>query len=199
MSMHESGDGIRFGRTMVVAVVGDLLDQEVEAVVYPANRRGVMGAIPGAKFMGLRSLGGSEIERAAMARAPLDLGTVLVTGAPGLEERGIRAVIHAVVHRTLGEAPRTEDIRQAVAGVVAALDRNRLRSVAMPLLGVEGAAGKDQPEPLITAIVDELIGGLRRMPARLDRIVIACRFQDHAALVSAAIARARERQWTPLR
>jgi O-acetyl-ADP-ribose deacetylase (regulator of RNase III) len=199
MATNDRDEGVRFGRTIIVAVVGDLLDQEVEAVVYPANRRGVMGAIPGAKFMGLRSLGGSEIEREAMARAPLDLGTAIVTRAPGLEERGIRAVVHAVVHRTLGEAPHTEDIRKAVSAVVSAVDRDRLRSVALPLLGVEGASVHQHPEPLITAIIDELIGGLRRMPARLDLIVIACRFQDHATLASAALARARERQWVPLR
>jgi hypothetical protein len=40
---------------------------------------------------------------------------------------------------------------------------------------------------------------LRRMPARLDLIVLACRFENHAALASAAIARARERQWVPRR
>lgn len=199
MDRNERDDGVRFGRTKIIAVVGDLLDQNVEAVVYPANQRGVMGAMPGASFVGLRSLGGSEIEREAMARAPLDLGTALVTSAPGLEARGIRAVIHAVVHRTLGEAPRTEDIRRAIVAVIAAMDRDRLHSVAIPLLGVEGAAVRDHPGPLITAIVDELIGCLRRMPARLDVIVIACRFQDHATLASAALTRARERQWVPLR
>jgi hypothetical protein len=83
--------------------------------------------------------------------------------------------------------------------VVAAVDRDRLRSVAIPLLGIEGASVLRHPEPLIAAIVDEMIGGLRRMPGRLDRIVIACRFEDHAALTSAALARARERQWVPLR
>ncbi len=189
---------MRFGRTWVLAVVGDLLEQPVEAIVYPANRRGVMGALPGPGFVGFRSLGGSEIEREAMAHAPLDLGTALVTSAPGLEERGISAVIHAVVHRALGEAPRAEDVRRAIAAIVAAIDRDRLHSVAIPLLGVEGAAVRDEPEPVITAIVDELIGCLRRMPARLDLIVIACRFQDHAALVRTALARARERLWAPL-
>jgi O-acetyl-ADP-ribose deacetylase (regulator of RNase III) len=199
MENSEQDGGVRFGRTRILAVVGDLLDQPVEAIVYPANQRGVMGALPGPGFAGFRSLGGSEIEREAMAQAPLDLGTALVTTAPGLEERGISAVIHAVVHRALGEAPRTEDVRRAIAAVITVIDRDRLRSVAIPLLGVEGAAGTVQPAPVIAGIVDELIGCLRRMPARLDLIVIACRFQDHATLVQAALVRARERLWVPLR
>lgn len=195
---NEQDAGVRFGRTWVVAVVGDLLEQPVEAIVYPANRRGVMGALPGPGFAGFRSLGGSEIEREAMAQAPLDLGTAVVTRAPGLEQRGISAVIHAVVHRALGEAPRAEDVRRAITAIVAVIDRDRLHSVAIPLLGVEGAAVRDQPEPVIAALVDELIGCLRRLPARLDLIVIACRFQDHATLVRAALVRAHERLWVPL-
>jgi O-acetyl-ADP-ribose deacetylase (regulator of RNase III) len=201
MTNREREAGVRFGRTTIIAVVGHLLDQEVEAVVYPANRRGVMGAMPGTGLplgvAGLRSLGGSEIERQAMSQAPLDLGTALVTGANGLEERGVRAVVHAVIHRTLGEPSRIEDVRRAIVAVVTAVDRARLRSVALPLLGIEGLAGHDHPEPVIAAIVDELVGSLRRIPARLDRVVIACRFPDHAAIASAALARARERLWVP--
>ncbi|MDQ3695914.1 MAG: macro domain-containing protein [Chloroflexota bacterium] len=199
MTNLEPEAGVRFGRTTIVAVVGGLLDQEVDAVVYPANRRGVMGAMPGAGGplggAGPRTLGGSEIERQAMAHAPLDLGTALVTAAPGLEQRGVQAVIHAVIHRALGEPPRMEDIRRAIGAVIAASDRDRWRSVALPLLGIEGVAVRGQPEPLIGAIVDELVGCLRRMPARLDRVVITCRFQDHATLAGVALARARERLW----
>src|SRR5690606_22712348 len=145
-----------------------------EAIVYPANQRGVMGAMPGSGFAGLRSLGGSEIEREAMAQAPLDIGTALVTRAPGLEERGINAVIHAVIHRSLGEAPRPEDVKRAISAVITEIDRTKLRSVAFPLLGVEGATVRDQPGPLITAIVEEIVGCLRRMPTRLDTIILAC-------------------------
>lgn len=191
--------GVRFGRTTILAVVGDLLAQPVEAIVYPANQRGVMGAMPGAGFAGLRSLGGSEIEREAMVQAPLDIGSAIVTGATGLDERGITAVIHAVIHRSLGEAPRPEDVRRAIAAAIAEIDKHRLHSVAFPLLGVEGASVRDQPGPLITAIVEEIVGSLRRVPVRLDTIVLACRFPDHASLARAALAHARERQWTPLR
>lgn len=195
----DQDSGVRFGRTTILAVVGDLLAQPVEAIVYPANQRGVMGAMPGSGFAGLRSLGGSEIEREAMAQAPLDIGTALVTRAPGLEERGITAVIHAVIHRSLGEAPRPEDVKRAISAVLTEIDRTKLRSVAFPLLGVEGATVRDQPGPLITAIVEEIVGCLRRMPTRLDTIILACRFPDHADLARAALANARERQWTPLR
>ena len=108
MSVNEA-DGrpaFRFGRTIVSVAVGDLLGQEAEVIVVAANRRGVLGPLATPGLSGLRSLGGSEIEREAMSLAPLDLGTAVVTGASGLEERSVRAVVHAVVHPVLGERAR---------------------------------------------------------------------------------------------
>lgn len=198
MTGNAGGDaptGIRFGRTEVVPVVGDLLGQGTEAVVFPANRRGVMGAISTPGIVGLRSLGGSEIERQAMADAPHELGAAVVTGAPGLEPNGIAWVVHAVVHRALGEPARIEDVRRATAAAVIAADRVRARTLAMPLLGVESAAGRADPEPFVKAIVDELVAALRRSTLRFDRVVIACRFSAHADAVRIALERARERSW----
>jgi O-acetyl-ADP-ribose deacetylase (regulator of RNase III) len=187
--------GIRFGRTEVIPVVGDLLSLGAEAVVFPANRRGVMGAISTPGIVGLRSLGGSEIERQAMLDAPHELGTAVVTAAPGLEPNGIRWVVHAVVHRALGEPARVADIRRAIAAAVLAADRVRARTLALPLLGVDSIAGRADPEPFVLAVVDEVVAALRRSTLRFDTVVIACRFADHAALVRAALERARQRAW----
>jgi O-acetyl-ADP-ribose deacetylase (regulator of RNase III) len=186
----------RFGRTVVAAVTGDLLAQEAEAIVVAANRRGVMGPLATPGLSGLRSLGGSEIEREAMRLAPLDLGTAVVTGAPGLEERGIRAVVHAVVHPALGERARIEDVRRAVPAALLAASTARLRTVAMPLLGVESLAARADVEAMAGAVVDELVGSLRRSLPRVDRVTIVCRFTEQAEIVESALARARERVWT---
>ena len=106
-----------FGRTVVTVAVGDILAQGAEMIVLPANRRGVLGALSTPGLSGLRSLGGSDIEREAMALAPLDLGTAVLTGAAGLSERGVAAVIHAAVHPSLGERARPEYVRRAVPAV----------------------------------------------------------------------------------
>jgi O-acetyl-ADP-ribose deacetylase (regulator of RNase III) len=187
---------LRFGRTVVSVVVSDLLGQNVEAIVVAANRRGVMGALATPGLSGLRSLGGSEIEREAMALAPLDLGSAHVTGAAGLDERGVTAVIHAVVHPALGERARIEHVRRAVPAALMAASSARVRTLAMPLLGVESLAAKADVDALIGAIVAELVGSLRRSIARLDRVVIVCRFGEQAAAVEAALTQARERIWT---
>lgn len=187
--------GVRFGRTVIVATTGSLLDQGVEAVVVAANPRGVMGAVSSAGMPALRFFGGSEIEREAMARAPLELGSAIVTGAAGFEAEGLRAVVHAVVHPALGEAARVEDVRRAVAAAAVAADAARLRSLAFPLLGVDGIARAD-PDPFVRAVVDELVGCLRRAVIRFERVLIVCRFEDQQVAVAAAIERARARAWS---
>ena len=185
----------RFGRTVVSVVTGDLLGQGAEAIVVAANSRGVLGPLATPGLTSLRSLGGSEIERAAMALAPLDLGSAVVTGAAGLEERGIRAVIHAVVHPALGERARVEDVRRAAPALLQAASRGGLRVVAMPLLGVESLAVKADMEAMAVALVNELVGSMRRSMPRVDRLTIVCRFTEQADVVEAALARARERRW----
>jgi O-acetyl-ADP-ribose deacetylase len=186
----------RFGRTIVSVAVGDLLGQEAELIVVAANRRGVLGPLATPGLSGLRSLGGSEIEREAMSLAPLELGTAVMTGASGLEERGIRAVVHAVIHPALGERARIEDVRRAVPAALTAAAKSRLRTVAMPLLGVESLATKADVDAMVAAVVDELVGSLRRAISRVDRLTIVCRFDEHADTLEAALAKAHERVWT---
>ena len=186
----------RFGRTTVAVAVGDVLGQEAAAIVVAANRRGVLGPLATPGLSGLRSLGGSEIEREAMAKAPLDLGTAVLTGSAGLEERGIEGVIHAVIHPALGQRARIEDVRRATPAILTVASQNRLRTVAMPLLGVESLAARADVESIIVALVDELVASLRRSQPRLDRVTIVCRFIEQAGLVETALARARERVWT---
>ncbi|MGH2618804.1 MAG: hypothetical protein ACRDJC_26545, partial [Thermomicrobiales bacterium] len=103
---------------------------------------------------------------------------------------------HAVVHPALGERARIEHVRRAVPAAVQVASVARLRSVAMPLLGVESLAAKADVDAMIVALVEELVGSLRRSLPRVDRVTIVCRFTEQADAVEAALARARERVWT---
>lgn len=185
-----------FGRTVVTVAVGDLLAQGAEMIVLPANRRGVLGALATPGLSGLRSLGGSEIERAAMALAPLDLGTAVLTGAAGLSERGVAAVIHAAVHPSLGERARPEYVRRAVPAILNIASAAPHYTLALPLLGVESSDSSDDTQAAITTLVNELIAALRRSYPRIDRITITCRFETQALQVRQALWLARERSWT---
>jgi O-acetyl-ADP-ribose deacetylase (regulator of RNase III) len=192
MAEAETRQAVRFGRTVVHPAVGDLVDQSVQAIVYAANSRGVMGAGPPGS---VRLAGGQEIEREAMEAAPFDLGTALVTGSGRLVERGIEAVIHAVVAPHLGEAAELPEVRRALAASLRAADTHRYRSLAIPLLGLRSEATVGERADVVEAIVDELVAHLRRGGSRLESVVIVSRFDDDIMMIMDRLARARQRSW----
>jgi O-acetyl-ADP-ribose deacetylase (regulator of RNase III) len=192
MSSGTPSQGTRFGRTLLVAGAGEVIDQPVQAVVYPANQRGVMGAGPSGS---IRTAGGADVEREAMAHAPIDLGTAVMTGSGHLEERGITAVIHAAVIPSIGESARLDAVERAVTATLRAADRAKIKSVAMPLLGTSADALDHDRETAAEQIVDAAVAYLRREGSRLERIMVISRFEDDVAMVNGVIQRARERSW----
>ncbi|HYI25183.1 MAG TPA: macro domain-containing protein [Thermomicrobiales bacterium] len=161
-------EGVRFGRTIIVAATGDLFDHDVEAIVTPANRRGVMGA----GFAGrIRLAGGIEIEREAMAQAPLAVGTAVATTSGDLGARGIRTVIHAVVSDGLGAPTRLDIVRSATSAALREADRQRVRTVLVPLLGAGLGTGRLPGGTVSPSMIEEMVAHFRRFTCRLDRVV----------------------------
>jgi len=119
-----------------------------------------------------------------------------VTDAAGLVAEPVRIMIHAVVHPTLGTPALLDAVRRAAPAVIAAAESERLRTLALPVLGVDATTAGGEEERYITTLVDEIVGCLRRAERRFDRIVIVCRYQDQQAAVATALNRARERAWT---
>jgi O-acetyl-ADP-ribose deacetylase (regulator of RNase III) len=195
MAEAETTQAVRFGRTVVQPASGELVDQPVQAIVYAANSRGVMGAGPAGS---VRLVGGQEIEREAMAGAPFDLGTAFVTGSGRLAERGIEAIIHAVVAPQLGESAEVPDVRRALAAALRIADARRVRSLALPILGLRADATAAERIDLVEAIVDEFVAHLRRGGSRLETVVVVSRFTDDLAMMMDSLSRARQRSWTNL-
>lgn len=185
--------GVQFGRATLTAVVGGLFDQPVEAVVLGANRRGIFSL---SVATALRDLGGPQIEREATTRAPLEMGSVLIIDAHGLQQRGVQAVLHAVVAPSLGQPVRRHDARRALLSVLATVEERGYRSLAIPLLGADTVdRGEMSQEAMIQEMVDLVVGRLRRGAPRLRTIVIVTRYTDQAEQVIAAAQSARERSW----
>lgn len=193
MAETETSGGIRFGRTLIDAVVGDLVDQPVQAIINPANSRGVMGA---GSANSIRFAGGAEVERAVMELAPIDLGNAVATTSGRLQERGIEAVIHTVIAPNLGETPRWTVVLRALEAALTVATANRYHTLAMPLLGVSSEASKDERFESGQALVDVIVRYIRRPDTRIDRLVIVTRFEDDRVALLDATGRARQRIWT---
>lgn len=184
--------GVRFGRTLVIASAEDIFAYGVEAIVTPANRRGVMGV--GVAGM-IRLQGGPEIEREAMAKAPLTIGQAITTTAAQLADRGARVIIHAVTSDALGAPTQAETIRKATTAVLQAADHHRVRSLAMPPLGAGIGSGRFPSETVMLMMIEEIVAHLRRFTSRLDRIVLVCRDDREVRDLDLALAEARRLWW----
>ena len=121
-------------------VQGDIAEQSADALVNAAGTSLRMGSgMAGA----LRRAAGEQLNEAAMAEGPVDLGEVAVTDAFDLDAT---YVIHAAAmpHYRDGNAT-SESIRVAARNALAAADERGCRSLVIPALGC-GVAGFDLRE-----------------------------------------------------
>jgi O-acetyl-ADP-ribose deacetylase (regulator of RNase III) len=118
-------------------VQGDIAAQEADALVNAAGTSLRMGSgVAGA----LRRAAGDDLNRAAMAQGPIDLGAVAVTDAFDLDAE---YVIHAAAMPHYGDGQATaESIREATRNALEAADERGCRSLVLPALGC-GVAGFD--------------------------------------------------------
>jgi O-acetyl-ADP-ribose deacetylase (regulator of RNase III) len=157
-------------------VEGDIAALEVDAVANAANDRLWLGAgVAGA----LKRAGGDEIEREAVAKGPIPLGSAVATGAGRLPARW---VVHGAV---MGQDLRTSAtlVEQTTRSCLEVADELACRSLALPAFGT--GVGGFPPEDCARIMV----GVVRRHdPRSLERIVFAVFGDDARRAFEAALA-----------
>jgi O-acetyl-ADP-ribose deacetylase (regulator of RNase III) len=121
------------GEAQVVIITGDLIEQEVDAIVNAANNDlqlggGVAGAI--------RRAGGPTIQEECDAHGPIRVGEAAITGAGRLRTR---YVIHAA-SMSLGGRTTRAALRSSMDDVFRLAHANEVRTIAVPAVGT-GIAG----------------------------------------------------------
>lgn len=119
---------IHVGKGEITVVLGDIADQDTDAIVNAANDHLWMGGgVAGA----IKHKGGTVIEQEAMAQGPIPVGTAVVTSAGVLKAK---RVIHAAV---MGQDLKTNAnlIEKAIRGSLWLAEQEGLGSVAVPALG----------------------------------------------------------------
>jgi len=109
-------------------VEGDITSLDVDAIANAANDHLWMGAgVAGA----IKRAGGEEIEREAVAKGPIPIGTAVATGAGRLQAR---YVVHGAV---MGQDLRTnaELVEQTTLSCLAVADELGCESLALPAFG----------------------------------------------------------------
>jgi O-acetyl-ADP-ribose deacetylase len=157
-------------------VEGDITALEVDAIANAANDHLWMGAgVAGA----IKRAGGEEIEREAVAKGPISVGTAVATGAGRLRARH---VIHGAV---MGQDLRTsaELIDRTTLSCLAVADELGCESLALPAFGT-GVGGF----PLEECARIMVAAARAYEPATLHRVVFAVFGPDAAAVFSTALA-----------
>jgi len=159
---------VTMDQTQLEILEGDITDQDVDAIVNPANEQlqlggGVAGAI--------REKGGPSIQEECNRIGGTPVGTAVMTGAGHLKAR---RVIHAVGPR-MGEGDEDKKLASAVRAALALADRRALKSIALPAIstGTFGFPMDRAARIILTEIQRFLQGG-----TKLDKVVIALHGDD---------------------
>jgi len=136
-----------------VIIAGDLVEQEVDAIVNAANNDLLLGGgVAGA----IRSRGGPAIQRECDAHGPVKVGDAAITGAGELRAR---YVIHAASMH-LGGRTTAETLRSSMDHVFRLAREHRVRTIAVPAVGT-GIAGfpMDECAHVMSDCVDRAVAG----------------------------------------
>jgi O-acetyl-ADP-ribose deacetylase (regulator of RNase III) len=116
-----------------VIIAGDLVDQDVDAIVNAANNELVLG---GGVAAAIRTAGGPTIQQECDAHGPVDVGASALTGAGELSARHI---IHAA-SMALGGSTTAESLQSSMDHAFRLADEVGVKTIAIPAVGT-GIAG----------------------------------------------------------
>jgi O-acetyl-ADP-ribose deacetylase (regulator of RNase III) len=165
----------------ITVTTGDITQQQVDAIVNPANSQLIMGGgVAGA----IKRVGGKEIETQAMKQAPTPVGKAVATTAGKLMAE---YVIHAPTMERPAMSIGTENIHLATRGALECAARLKIRSLAFPGLGT-GVGGVSLEEAANT-MVNALKEYLDKDDVPLKEIVFVGYSEDLAGAFQKAVER----------
>jgi O-acetyl-ADP-ribose deacetylase (regulator of RNase III) len=119
--------------TTVVILAGDLVEQDVDAIVNAANNELLLG---GGVADAIRTRGGPAIQRECDAHGPVKVGEAAITGGGELRARH---VIHAASMQ-LGGRTTAQSLRSSMDNAFRLARENTVHTIAVPAVGT-GIAG----------------------------------------------------------
>ncbi len=139
---------MRVGKLEVEVRLGDLTQQEADAIVNPANSQLWMG---GGAAGALKRAGGEQIEREARKHAPLEVGRAVATTAGRLKARW---VVHAPTMERPAMATTAEKVYKATLAALRCANELGAESIVIPGMGtgVGGVPADQAAAAMVRAI-----------------------------------------------
>lgn len=152
---------VKIGETEIVVKIGDLTEEEADALVNAANNELWMGGgVAGA----LRRKGGKVVEEEAVSQGPISIGEAVATSAGSLRAK---YVIHGAV---MGMDFKTDanKIRRATLNTLKRAEELKLKTVAFPAFGT--GVGRFPAEEAAKAMFEGVKEHLRSIKSTLGTI-----------------------------
>jgi O-acetyl-ADP-ribose deacetylase (regulator of RNase III) len=130
----------------ITVKMGDITEVLADAIVNPSNSYGVMG---GGVAWVIKRAGGQEIEDEAVAKAPIEVGSAVITTGGSLEAKH---VIHATTMKEPAMRIGIDNVKMATEAALNCASENGIKSIAFPGMGT-GVGGVD-PYEAAGAMVD---------------------------------------------
>jgi len=126
----------------------DITEEEVDAIVNPANSYGYMGGgVAGA----IKQKGGNEIELAAIEHAPIPIGHAIITTSGNLR---CKHIIHSPTMEQPAALTTIDNIKEATLAALKVADEAELKVIAIPGMGTGvGQVPKDKAAKAILEII----------------------------------------------
>ncbi len=134
----------------IIVKRGSILEVDADVIVNPANSRGLMG---GGVAGVIRKAGGQEIEREAVSKAPIPVGSAVLTTAGNLPFRG---VIHSPTMEEPAMKTTEENVRASVRSALELADKEGFESIAFPGMGT--GVGRVPKDVSARAMIEEIRG-----------------------------------------
>jgi O-acetyl-ADP-ribose deacetylase (regulator of RNase III) len=145
----------------VEVINGSILEVDTDVIVNPANSLGLMG---GGVAGVIKRFGGEEIEKEAVQKAPIPVGSAVLTTAGKLK---IKGVIHAPTMEEPAMDSSEEKVRKAVRASLELADSLGFETLAMPGMGT-GVGGL--PKELSAKAMLEEIKNFK--PKNLKKVIL---------------------------
>jgi O-acetyl-ADP-ribose deacetylase (regulator of RNase III) len=158
---------MHLGHTRIILIQGEPIDHPRAALYAAVNARGVLASGFGGA---IRLAAGGEIERELRLQGRLLVGEAYATGPGPLVSRGVERVVFGITTPEPGQAPRRDASANALIAGLELIDRERLRSLTLPEVGVR--VGGIELAEAATMLIDAVGARLRR-GSMLDDVVIA--------------------------
>ena len=108
---------------------GSILDLNCDAIVNPSNSLGLMG---GGVALAIKRAGGEVIEKEAISKAPIPVGSAIAT-SPG--RLNFKAIIHASTMEQPAEKSSEFKVAQATKAALVLADSMMFKTLAFPGMG----------------------------------------------------------------